>query len=523
MAQRIKPYRFTELERWTRAQLLVLKTMMAYLPGSALGSDFKQTLKETISKLVGAEVDLWLDSILTAPGPAVLGKLSDPACLALIGMPPSDHHLILDLDLKLAAMAVDRMLGGTGEDADPSRPLSSIEQGLVSFVLLKVMHAAQGVLAEEQPVALRLTKLFAHPEALKDHLQGDQVVLGFKVFLDLQVGYARLVVPAEMVRTTLAQPVDPDGPVFQRRLASMRQRLHRVAWARTTLVVEVGRSELSEADLSGVDAGDILLVEKTGVRKSGEALEGDVEVRVGTGTHGVVHGRLGEQDGQQVVEITALETLAEPDPAMAEEENLEEASPDEAVAADSEEDDVQESDEETDAAGSGEGAEEARDTPLRPAGTCPGRPQGRPGFGPRVPVVGAGGDADLAGDLEERLARAEHGEEQVDDEDEEPQEEEQGEEEGGEEEGGEEEEAPSDNLGETEGLLRDIPLSVVIELGRIKTTAGDIVAMRAGQILELRRAPNDPVNITVNGKLIGKGELVEVEGELGVRILSLVR
>lgn len=66
-------------------------------------------------------------------------------------------------------------------------------------------------------------------------------------------------------------------------------------------------------------------------------------------------------------------------------------------------------------------------------------------------------------------------------------------------------------------------MPVVVELGRIKTSAGDIIGLRPGQILELRRAPNDPVDITVNGKLVGKGELVEVEGELGVRLVSLVR
>ena len=84
-------------------------------------------------------------------------------------------------------------------------------------------------------------------------------------------------------------------------------------------------------------------------------------------------------------------------------------------------------------------------------------------------------------------------------------------------------EEPGDNLGETEGLLKDIAMPVVVELGRIKTSAGDIIGLRPGQILELRRAPNDPVDITVNGKLVGKGELVEVEGELGVRLVSLVR
>lgn len=503
MASRVRPYRFSELERWTRSQLRVLKTLDAYLPGSALGTDFKQALKDAISKLVGAEVDIWLDTILPSPAAEVLKRLTDPACLAVISMPPSEYQAVLDLDLKLASMAVDKMLGGSGEDADPSRPLSSIEQGLVSFILLKLMHTAQGMLAEEQQVALRLKRIYAHPEDLGSLLKdSEQVVLGFKLFLDMHVGYARLIIPADMIQTTLAAPIDPNGPVFARRLDSLRKRINRVRDERTVVVVEAGRSELSEADLAGVDVGDILLVERTGLQKTVEGLNGSVEVRVGQGTHGIVRGNLVElENGHQGVEITAIEALAEPDPVDDEQATPEEASPGEAVEEAYE-------------------AEEARHTPLTPRGTgvtvrgCPR------GFGADSPVIGAGGDADPDGRLDALLDQ-EGGEHQVDDEDAEPVEEDQYEEEQPTDDGAVEE--IQDNLGETESLLKDIPMPVVIELGRIKTTAGDIINLRAGQILELRRAPSDPVNITVNGKLVGKGELVEVEGELGVRVLSLVR
>jgi len=36
-------------------------------------------------------------------------------------------------------------------------------------------------------------------------------------------------------------------------------------------------------------------------------------------------------------------------------------------------------------------------------------------------------------------------------------------------------------------------------------------------------AGGEPVDLVVDGKRIGKGELVEIDGELGVRILSLAR
>jgi flagellar motor switch protein FliM len=70
-------------------------------------------------------------------------------------------------------------------------------------------------------------------------------------------------------------------------------------------------------------------------------------------------------------------------------------------------------------------------------------------------------------------------------------------------------------------LLGDIPLQICVELARVPVTADQVVSLRAGQVVELRRAPGEPVDLSVNGKVVARGELVEIEGQLGVRILSL--
>ena len=84
-----------------------------------------------------------------------------------------------------------------------------------------------------------------------------------------------------------------------------------------------------------------------------------------------------------------------------------------------------------------------------------------------------------------------------------------------------EQDGQEDNLQETEGLLRDVEASVVVELGRIRMNTAQVVRLRAGQILRLTRGPNDPVDLVVNGKLFARGELIEVEGELGVRLTQV--
>ncbi|MFN7133997.1 MAG: FliM/FliN family flagellar motor switch protein, partial [Myxococcales bacterium] len=70
-------------------------------------------------------------------------------------------------------------------------------------------------------------------------------------------------------------------------------------------------------------------------------------------------------------------------------------------------------------------------------------------------------------------------------------------------------------------LLNDVPLHVAVELARVPVTAEQVVGLHVGKILELGTAPGDPVNLSVNGRVVARGELVEVEGQLGVRILTL--
>lgn len=78
-----------------------------------------------------------------------------------------------------------------------------------------------------------------------------------------------------------------------------------------------------------------------------------------------------------------------------------------------------------------------------------------------------------------------------------------------------------ENLRETADLLSDVPITVNIELGRVQLGADEVLALRTGQVLVLERGPGDPVDLVVNGRLIAQGELVQVEGQIGVRVVKL--
>lgn len=73
------------------------------------------------------------------------------------------------------------------------------------------------------------------------------------------------------------------------------------------------------------------------------------------------------------------------------------------------------------------------------------------------------------------------------------------------------------------GLSPDIPVQVVVVMGKKSVTVKDLLGLRMGQVIDMEKLPTEPVDIVAQGKVIAKGELVEVDGKLGVRILRILK
>lgn len=86
--------------------------------------------------------------------------------------------------------------------------------------------------------------------------------------------------------------------------------------------------------------------------------------------------------------------------------------------------------------------------------------------------------------------------------------------------------APASEEEFSEGLLDlapDVPVNLVAVIGKTTTTVGDLMQTRVGGVIDLGRPPGETVDLVANGRLIARGELVEMDGQLGVRILKMVK
>jgi flagellar motor switch protein FliN/FliY len=70
-------------------------------------------------------------------------------------------------------------------------------------------------------------------------------------------------------------------------------------------------------------------------------------------------------------------------------------------------------------------------------------------------------------------------------------------------------------------LLADVQVALTVELGRVTLPMRELLSLAPGAVLELDRAADAPVDVLVNGTLVAQGEVVVIDGELGVRITAL--
>ncbi len=68
---------------------------------------------------------------------------------------------------------------------------------------------------------------------------------------------------------------------------------------------------------------------------------------------------------------------------------------------------------------------------------------------------------------------------------------------------------------------RDLTVTLTVELGRVNLPLSRLAGLQPGDVLELGRHPAEPVELSSNGRLVARGELVQIDTELGVRITQV--
>jgi flagellar motor switch protein FliN/FliY len=71
-------------------------------------------------------------------------------------------------------------------------------------------------------------------------------------------------------------------------------------------------------------------------------------------------------------------------------------------------------------------------------------------------------------------------------------------------------------------FLLDVPIQLTVELGSSQMTIKELLQLSLGSVVPLDKPANAAVDILVNGKLVGRGEVVIADQNFGIRIKEII-
>jgi flagellar motor switch protein FliN/FliY len=71
-------------------------------------------------------------------------------------------------------------------------------------------------------------------------------------------------------------------------------------------------------------------------------------------------------------------------------------------------------------------------------------------------------------------------------------------------------------------IVMDVPVKLTVELGSCLLPMREVLQLGVGSVVQLDKIADEPVQLSVNRKLVARGEVVVVENRFGIKITELV-
>ena len=71
-------------------------------------------------------------------------------------------------------------------------------------------------------------------------------------------------------------------------------------------------------------------------------------------------------------------------------------------------------------------------------------------------------------------------------------------------------------------IILDVPVKLAVELGSCQMPMREVLELAVGSVVQLDKVADEPVQLSVNRKLVARGEVVVVENRFGIKITELI-
>lgn len=254
----IKSYDFKRPERVSKDQMRALQTiheMFARNFGASL-SAFLRTIVEV--RVATTEQLTYSEFIHSLPSPTVFN---------LLGVPPLEGQMCLEISPLIVYPIIDRLLGGSNSEIFiPQRPLTDIEQRLVLRITNRALTTLTEVWSELVELKFELNQTESNPHLVQIVAPNEVVVvIGFEIKMGARGGTMSLCIPFNVIEPVMSKLAAQSWLAYSRRGATndqIRRVTHTLNRARIHVRAYLAQTRITCGELLSLAPGDILMTEK---------------------------------------------------------------------------------------------------------------------------------------------------------------------------------------------------------------------------------------------------------------------
>jgi flagellar motor switch protein FliM len=192
-----------------------------------------------------------------------IGTLPNPSFLSTFSMEPLAGKGLLAFPLDIAMAMVDHMLGGSGNAAQPNRPMTAMETTITNHLLERLLDEfarSLSSLTEIQPVLIGRE----YNPALAQAAAGSDTVMvaTYEMAVGAREGEATVVLPFSSFAQSLNNAASPQlsEQALRKRQRAREALTERLNWVPVDVSVRFAPLSVSSSDLLSLAVDDVLLL-----------------------------------------------------------------------------------------------------------------------------------------------------------------------------------------------------------------------------------------------------------------------
>jgi len=252
MEKRVQVYNFKRPDRISKNQLRSLHFVH---------DRFARNASSSLSAFLRMVVEITLESIEQVTYAEFLANASDPTCYSAVSVKPLEGQAAMELQPEAIFTMLDRLLGGQGSAIENVRPMTEIEQRIITSILKLLIDNLKESWKPIYSIDFSVQSLETHPQMVQVVGPNEMVIFfKFKVRIKDTVSKMNLAFPT-LVLDPIIHIFDQDWN-SKRKVAhdgSMVQQLQSVP---VRVSIETGQTAFPMESLMSLAPGDTLVLDQ---------------------------------------------------------------------------------------------------------------------------------------------------------------------------------------------------------------------------------------------------------------------